>query len=135
VELGLAAGQLPGVNQFSFLKAPGKTPAQGFPHRCKIIRARHSFNLKPPVLLGIQDYLITYQGALVRHAVTGETLFHRPVPLNLARELIELVKGYGYHMNIYVDDLLFVAERTPEGERYAAHSNVPLGVVGDLDRF
>jgi len=85
--------------------------------------------------LGIQDYLITYQGALVRHAVTGETLFHRPVPLNLARELIELVKGYGYHVNIYVDDLLFVAERTPEGERYAAHSSVPLGVVGDLGRF
>jgi len=85
--------------------------------------------------LGIDEYLITYQGALVRHAVTGETLFHRPVPLNLARELIELVNGYGYHMNIYVDDLLFVAERTPEGERYAAHSSVPLGVVGDLDRF
>lgn len=85
--------------------------------------------------LGIQDYLITYQGALVRHSVTGETLFHRPVPLNRAREIIDLVKGYGYHINIYLNDLLFVAERTPEGERYAAHSSVPLGVVGDLDRF
>lgn len=85
--------------------------------------------------LGIKDYLITYQGALVRHSVTRETLFHRPVPLNLARELIALVKGYGYHINIYMNDLLFVAERTPESERYAAHSSVPLEVVGDLDRF
>lgn len=86
--------------------------------------------------LGIEEYLITYQGALVRHSVTGETLFHRPVPLDLAGEIIEYIKKeFGYHINIYLDDFLYVAERTPEAERYAAHSGTPLGVVGDLDRF
>lgn len=86
--------------------------------------------------LGINDYLITYQGALVRHSVTGETLFHRPVPLDLAREVIDLVKSqYGYHINIYLDDFLYVAERTRESELYARHSSVPLEAVGDLDRF
>jgi len=86
--------------------------------------------------LGIEEYLITYHGALVRHAVTEETLFHRPVPLELALEVIAYVKQeYGYHINIYVDDYLYVAERTPEAEGYAAFASMPFGVVGDLDRF
>ena len=85
--------------------------------------------------LGLEDYLITYQGALVRHSVTGETLFHRPVPLDVALDVIALAKGYGYHINIYLDDFLYVAERTSESELYAAHSSVPLETVGDLDRF
>ncbi|MCG8401868.1 MAG: Cof-type HAD-IIB family hydrolase [Firmicutes bacterium] len=85
--------------------------------------------------LGIRDYLITYQGALTRHSVTGETLFHRPVLLDLALDVISSVRRYRYHINVYLDDFLYVAERTREGELYAAHSGVPLAAVGDLARF
>jgi len=85
--------------------------------------------------LGVEDYLITYQGALVRHAATGEVLFHRPVPLDLALEVLALVKRYGYHVNIYLDDFLYVAEHRPESARYAAHSRIPLEAVGDLAAF
>ncbi len=85
--------------------------------------------------LGVDDYLITYQGALVRHAVTGETLFHRPVPLEEALEVIALVKPFGYHINIYLDDNLYVAEHTRESEQYGAMSRIPVEAVGDLTAF
>ncbi|MEW5953185.1 MAG: Cof-type HAD-IIB family hydrolase [Bacillota bacterium] len=85
--------------------------------------------------LDIAGPLITYMGALVRHAGTGQTLFHRPAPLDLALEIIGRVKKYGYHINVYLDDELFVARHTPEGERYAALSGVRPKVVGDLAAF
>ncbi len=85
--------------------------------------------------LNIKAPLITYQGALVKHSQTGEVLFHRPVPLDLALDIIERVGKYGYHINIYLDDFLYVAEDTPEGRRYAALSRIPLEVVGDLGHF
>lgn len=85
--------------------------------------------------LGVEDYLITYQGALVRHAVTGETLFHRPVPLKEALEVIALVKPYGYPINVYLDDNLYVAEHTRESEQYRIMSKIPVEAVGDLTAF
>lgn len=85
--------------------------------------------------LGMEEYLITYQGALVRHAVTGEVLFHRPVPLELALEVIELVDRYGYHINVYLDDNLYVARHTRESEQYGTFARIPVEAVGDLAAF
>lgn len=82
--------------------------------------------------LGLDDYLITYQGALVRHAGSGELLLHRPVPLPLALEVVEAVQGYGYHINIYLDDELYVAEHNEASQRYVSFSPVPVHEVGDL---
>lgn len=85
--------------------------------------------------LRIRGPLITYQGALVKDTETGEVLYHCPVPLELAVDVIRRVREYGYHINLYVDDCLFVARESAEGKRYAAYSRVPLQVVGDLDSF
>lgn len=85
--------------------------------------------------LNISAPLITYQGALVKHSVTGELLFHRPVPYDLALDVVRRVNKYGYHINIYLDDCLYVDEDTEAGKRYAAISRVPLHVVGDLEQF
>jgi len=85
--------------------------------------------------LGIEEYLITYQGALVRHAMTGDVLFHRPVPFDLALEVIELVNRYGYHINIYLDDVPYIARQTKESELYTAISRISMEEVGDLGAF
>lgn len=85
--------------------------------------------------LGVEDYLMTYQGALVKHSVTGDVLFHRPVPLDLALEVIQLVNRYGYHINVYLDDTPYIARRTKEGDLYAAISRIPMEEVGDLTAF
>jgi len=85
--------------------------------------------------LGVEEYLVTYQGGLVKHAVTGDVLFHRPVPLDLALEVIELVNRHGYHINTYVDDMPYIARQTKESELYTAISRIPMEEVGDLSAF
>ncbi len=85
--------------------------------------------------LGITLPLICYQGALIEDPVSREVLFHKPVPLQKARQLIETVRRWGLHVNAYVDDELYVEKVTPEAERYVRIARVPLHAVGDLLAF
>ena len=81
---------------------------------------------------GIDDPVVCYQGAVVADPRTGEFLRHEPIPLELARETIAVLQEEGFHVNCYVNDELYVAEVTPEAERYAGFQNLPLHAVGDL---
>lgn len=85
--------------------------------------------------LDITEPLITYQGALVKEERTGNVLYYRPVPLPAAREVLQ--KGYelDIHMNIYVNDTLFVDSITEEGIGYAKLARVELHPVGNLLKF
>lgn len=85
--------------------------------------------------LRLDTPLICYQGALVKHPGTGEELFHRTIPLPAARQVIATIQGLGHHLNVYVDDELYVAKVTPEAERYASLSRVEVHPVGDLLEF
>jgi Cof subfamily protein (haloacid dehalogenase superfamily) len=55
-----------------------------------------------------------------------------PIPLPEAREAIAEIDRHGFPLNCYVDDELYVAEMTPEAERYATFQNLPVHVVGPL---
>jgi hypothetical protein len=81
---------------------------------------------------GIADPVICYQGAAVVDPHSGEFLRHEPIPLEVAREAIGVLQDEGFHVNCYVDDELYVAEATPEADRYAGFQNLPLHTVGDL---
>lgn len=81
---------------------------------------------------GIDDPLVCYQGAVVADPRTREFLRHEPIPVPLARETIAAVQETGFTLNAYVDDELYVAEVTPEAERYAVFQNLPIHAVGDL---
>ncbi|MBM7853649.1 Cof subfamily protein (haloacid dehalogenase superfamily) [Desulfohalotomaculum tongense] len=85
--------------------------------------------------LGINLPLITYQGALVKNALSEEVLLHRPVPLELARRVVAKIKEYRYHINVYIDDTLYVEKITPEAEIYARISGIKAHPVGDLLQF
>ncbi|MEW6063678.1 MAG: Cof-type HAD-IIB family hydrolase [Bacillota bacterium] len=94
---------------------------------CSALRYARELELNLP--------LITYQGALVKEACSGEILIHRPVPLDLARQVIERVKTLGYHINVYVDDNLYVEKVTSEAETYQRISGITAHPVGDLLKF
>ena len=64
--------------------------------------------------LGVTAPVICYQGALVADPRTGEWLLHRPMGVALAHEVIEAVDAAGFHMNVYVDDELYVEELNEE---------------------
>ncbi len=81
---------------------------------------------------GLDDLVVCYQGAVVADPATGEFLLHVPVPLAAAREAMDAVPPAGFHFNCYVDDLLYVAEVTPEARRYADFQHLEIHAVGDL---
>lgn len=78
--------------------------------------------------------LITYQGALVKYA-DGREVYHRPIQLDLAREVINFVKPSGLHINVYLNDGLYMEEATKWGLDYAKIAKAPINYLklpGDL---
>ena len=80
----------------------------------------------------LDDPVICYQGALVADPVSGEFLRHVPIPRESALVAIDAVVSAGFHMNCYVDDLLYVAEVTPEARAYADFQHLEIHAVGPL---
>src|SRR5438552_1882820 len=58
--------------------------------------------------LGISEHLICYQGAMVAHSATGEILYHKTVPLDLAHQIILETGKRGLHLNLYLNDNIYV---------------------------
>lgn len=85
--------------------------------------------------MGLDVPLITYQGALVKTSMSEEVLYHRPVPQNLAKELIMEAQSHEIPVQIYVNDKLYVSRITWEIEEYIGMSRVPVTEVGDLIGF
>ena len=79
----------------------------------------------------LDEPVICYQGAVVADA-DGKWLRHEPIPLELAREVIELVEGGGLGLNVYVDDELYVSEVTKGSVDYAGFQHLEIHEVGDL---
>jgi Cof subfamily protein (haloacid dehalogenase superfamily) len=81
--------------------------------------------------LGLDDPVVCYQGAVVAQP-DGRFLRHVPIPLELAREAIAAVQETRHHLNVYVDDELYVAEVNDEARAYADFQHIPVHPVGDL---
>lgn len=75
--------------------------------------------------------LITYQGALVKYS-DGREVYHRPIEIDTARELVCLLMPYGHHVNIYIDDELYMSKDSPEGQRYLKIARVPVHLAEEL---
>ena len=76
--------------------------------------------------------LITYQGALVKNSLSGEVLYHRPVPQELALEIMEYFRQARVHYHTYLDDELYLESLTEEGRAYANMARVEPRIVPDL---
>jgi Cof subfamily protein (haloacid dehalogenase superfamily) len=78
--------------------------------------------------LGLDLPLITYQGALVKYA-DGRMVYHRPIELPIAQEVIEMGKQCGIHVNVYLDDELYMEKETQWGKDYATRVRVPINIL------
>jgi Cof subfamily protein (haloacid dehalogenase superfamily) len=81
---------------------------------------------------GLDDPVVCYQGAVVADPASGEFLRHVPIPRGRALEAMDAIVAAGFHLNCYVDDLLYVAEVTPEARAYADFQEIEIHAVGDL---
>lgn len=79
--------------------------------------------------------LITYDGALIKTAGTHEVISHRPIPLEQAREVLFYAQARGLHVNVYIDDALYVERYSEEALSYMAHAKVDAAAVGNLADF
>lgn len=85
--------------------------------------------------LGVTAPLICYQGALIADVATGDWMLHRPVPVALAKEVLRELRETGEHVNLYVDDELYVAQVDEEALAYARHGRLTPHAVGDLESW
>ena len=81
---------------------------------------------------GISDLVVCYQGAAVVDPVSGTFVLHEPIALETAREAIETLTSLGHSPNCYVDDRLYVSERTEYSRMYAGFQHLQVEEVGDL---
>ena len=101
--------------------------------RVIVVTGRMFQSVRPYALAaGIADPVVCYQGAVVAEPVSGRFLRHEPIPLALAREAVAALVHEGRHVNVYVDDELYVSEVTPEARAYADFQNLNVHPVGDL---
>jgi Cof subfamily protein (haloacid dehalogenase superfamily) len=83
--------------------------------------------------LNILEPLICYQGALVAEPVTGKVLYHKTVPLPLTHAIISDAQDRGIHLNLYLNDEIFVSRITSHAEFYSRiNMDMPIQEVGDL---
>lgn len=97
----------------------------------RMLRSSRPFALE----LGVTAPLICYQGALIADPQSGEWLFHDPMPVGLAREVIAACRSRQQHCNVYVDDELYVDELNLYALEYARHAKLEAHPVGDLERW
>ncbi|MHB8170244.1 MAG: Cof-type HAD-IIB family hydrolase [Thermincolia bacterium] len=76
--------------------------------------------------------LITYQGALVKNSLSGEVLYYRPVPADIARDLVQVARQWGIHVNIYINDILYMENLSAEGQAYSDLARIEPVIVADL---
>lgn len=84
--------------------------------------------------LGLNVPLITYQGAMVK-SVDGDLLHHQTLPIDLAQRVTNIVRAYGYHLNVYIDDELFMEQDSAEARHYVTVTKVSPKYVQSFDRL
>lgn len=80
--------------------------------------------------LGLDAPIIAYNGGLIRSAISGKTLMHQPIEENIAQEILGLFLEKGWYIQTYIDDVLYVKERSARAKEYeklAGVTAIPLG--------
>lgn len=81
------------------------------------------------------DPAIVYNGAMVKTLNSTKPLVHHPLSINHALRVANSVEAAGSQLNVYLDDFLYVRQRTPEVLRYMKLTGVDSTVVGPLGEF
>lgn len=94
----------------------------------RMVASMHSY----AVTLGLDMPLIAYNGAMVREAVSGEILYHKPVPYEIALQVIPIFQENNFHLNVYLNERLYVKEWDHWSEQYQSSAGVTPHPAGDL---
>ncbi|UCC65034.1 MAG: HAD hydrolase family protein, partial [Anaerolineae bacterium] len=82
--------------------------------------------------LGITFPLICTQGGLVKDPVSSEVLHRAVMSLSLAHDVIALSRPRGWHLNLYLEDQVYLTGLQHPRALYDQMSSLPFRVVEDL---
>lgn len=74
--------------------------------------------------------IITYNGAMISSALTGERLYHQPIEQESAREIVSLFRGRGWYIQTYIDDVLYIEEANEKSDYYTRMAGVDAVSLG-----
>ncbi|NLI92161.1 MAG: HAD family phosphatase [Peptococcaceae bacterium] len=74
--------------------------------------------------LGLDIPIITYHGALVEQALSGEVLYRKVIPIDLAAEIVEFLLRNRIHTQIYIKDRVFVNKANEVSKAYGKMADV-----------
>lgn len=77
--------------------------------------------------------IITYQGSLVKTLLDGQVLYERSVPTDAAKQLYAYTEEHGLHLQLYVDDVLYVQTDNEKAQRYSKLSKIPYVVAENFE--
>jgi Cof subfamily protein (haloacid dehalogenase superfamily) len=85
--------------------------------------------------IGAGAPLILYNGARIQQPDTGEVLFDRKLDLDEAVSALKLVKRHDLHVNLYLDDVIYIERESEVSRESAKKDGVLQKPVGDLVEF
>lgn len=85
--------------------------------------------------LGLTGPIINYQGATVRDIASGEVWYRCELTVDLQKRVLALAEPRDWHVNVYVDEVVYTARERPEADLYARVAMVPYEVVGTLSKW
>lgn len=86
-------------------------------------------------LIGLENPIISYNGGMVKHAVTDKVFHHTPMPAEYANAIVRDCKDQNLHLNYCLNDELYVANKNEWSELYEDRTGVSATEVGDLQKF
>jgi len=80
--------------------------------------------------LGLKNPIVSYQGALVKDNTPEENiLYERYIPNDLTEKIIKYAKSQKIHINLYMNDDLYVEQENEFTQKYAGHQKIPYNVI------
>lgn len=67
--------------------------------------------------LGLDTPVVSYQGGLIKD-INNKTLYQKDLPTDIAKEVIKWAKQNNIHINLYIDDKLYVEKDCEEIQKY-----------------
>ncbi len=84
---------------------------------------------------GIHGDVICYDGAMVANIDTGEIKYHDSMSVDVAVSLIKLLEEEGHIIHVYIDDKLYISEKSEYTDFYCNACKIGHTEVGKLSEF
>lgn len=81
--------------------------------------------------LNMKTPIITYNGGMVRSAITNEVIYHKPIKRDVAANVVSLFRERGWFLQSYMNDELYVVERCEKVKAYERLAGITAVAFGD----